>query len=163
MATELSESRDDLHIVAGGPARQDSVGNGLALVTTESVVVHDAARPFATADLVRKVISGLGEADAVVAAMPVDETIKRVDDNGGVVETVDRSSLWRAQTPAAFHTNLLKAAHERARSEGFTGTDESQLIERYGGSVSIVRGQRDNMKVTFPEDIALAQSMMDAR
>ena len=132
----------------------------MQLVDSEVVVVHDAARPFVTAELIKSVVEGLGDADACVAAVPVDETIKKVQEDA-VLETVDRSALWRAQTPAAFRTATLKAAHEQAHAENFVGTDESQLIERYGGSIRIVPGSRDNLKVTFPEDFAVAEAMFE--
>jgi 2-C-methyl-D-erythritol 4-phosphate cytidylyltransferase len=155
-----------IEIAEGGSTRQESVSNGLALVATEAVVVHDAARPFVTADLVRSIIDALGDADAVVAAVPVDETLKRThsDENSlSVEETVDRSRLWNAQTPAVFRTEKLRDAHRRARSEAFIGTDESQLIERYGGVVKLVSGTRANLKITFPEDFAVAEAMMRTR
>jgi 2-C-methyl-D-erythritol 4-phosphate cytidylyltransferase len=148
-------------VVAGGETRQHSVGNGLERVDTERVVVHDAARPLATAELVRSLIEELDDAEAVLAAVPVDETLKQVDD-GNVVQTVDRTTMWRSQTPAAFRTEALKDAHRRAAEEGFVGTDESQLVERYGGRVRVVRGSRANLKVTFPEDFALAEAMLTA-
>ncbi|HET7482601.1 MAG TPA: 2-C-methyl-D-erythritol 4-phosphate cytidylyltransferase [Actinomycetota bacterium] len=153
----------DVVVVRGGATRQVSVGNGLQEVDTEAVVVHDAARPFASSDLVRCVIDALDDAEAVLAAVPVDETLKRLDDDERVVETIDRSVLWRAQTPAAFRTSALRDAHRKAAAEGFTGTDESQLVERYGGTVRIVPGRRDNLKVTFPEDLRLAEAMVSLR
>ena len=165
-AGSLLTQNEGVVIAQGGPTRQDSVSNGLALVETGTVVVHDAARPFVTSELVRAVLAALGDADAVVAAVPVDETIKRAgveEDGFAVSETVDRSELWRAQTPAAFRTTALKEAHRRAYEESFTGTDESQLIERYGGIVRLVAGTRSNLKITFPEDFAVAEAMMKAR
>ena len=112
-----------------------------------------------TSDLIRSVLAAFDDTtDAVVAAVPVDETLKRVRETT-VVETIDRSALWRAQTPAAFRTKSLVSAHERAVSDAFVGTDESQLIERYGGAVKVVPGTRDNLKVTFPEDFAVAEAM----
>jgi len=159
-----SEASDDVVLTPGGVSRQDSVWNGLQLVTSEVVVVHDAARPVATSALVASVLSALdGETDAVVAAVPVDETLKRVTDGDIVTETVDRSLLWRAQTPAAFKTEVLRAAHERAHADGFTGTDESQLVERYGGAIKVVSGTRDNLKVTFPEDFSVVEAMLASR
>ena len=148
-------------VIAGGDARQDSVGNGLEHVITERVVVHDAARPMAGAELVRALIAELDSAEAVLAAVPVDETLKYVEE-GRVLQTVDRTKMWRSQTPAAFRTAALKEAHRRAAEEGFVGTDESQLVERYGGRVRVVRGSRANVKVTFPEDFALAEAMLKA-
>ena len=166
MARSLVPGDRSVEIVEGGPTRQDSVANGLAVVTSETVVVHDAARPFVTADLIRSVYEALVDADAVVAAVPVDETLKRAQLEGEelpVTETVDRSQLWRAQTPAAFRTESLKQAHDRARDDSFVGTDESQLIERYGGVVKLVPGTRANLKITFPEDFAVAEAMMRTR
>ena len=161
MQLARAEAPDDVELVAGGPERQHSVGNGLKVISNEVVVVHDAARPMVTPELVHSVLGALdGDTDAVVAAVPVDETLKRVQD-GAVLETIDRSTLWRAQTPAAFKTATLKHAHERANADGFVGTDESQLVERYGGSIKIVPGTRDNLKVTFPEDFAIAEAMIE--
>ncbi len=162
----MVEDASTVRVVPGGATRQESVGNGLDLVHTDTVVVHDAARPFVTADLIDRVLSALMDADAVVAAVPVDETLKRTrsaSDDLLVEQTVDRNRLWRAQTPAAFKMEKLKSAHEHAREEGFTGTDESQLIERYGGAVKVVTGSRSNLKITFPEDFALAEAMMKMR
>ena len=160
LARDLAPDVNGLRLVAGGPTRQASVANGLAVVDTDAVVVHDAARPFAGRELVADVIVALDDGDAAVAAVPVDETLKRVADDAVVVETIDRSVLWRAQTPAAFRMASLKEAHRRAEDENYTGTDESSLVERYGGVVRIVRGHRDNLKITFPEDLALAEAMI---
>ena len=162
MELARAEAPDDVDLVPGGPERQHSVGHALELVTNEVVVVHDAARPMVTPDLIRSVLAAMDDdVDAVLAAVPVDETLKRVDD-GTVIETVDRSSLWRSQTPAAFKTASLKDAHRRAGTDGFVGTDESQLIERYGGRIKVVPGTRDNLKVTFPEDFAVAEAMFES-
>jgi 2-C-methyl-D-erythritol 4-phosphate cytidylyltransferase len=148
-------------LTAGGPTRQDSIYNGLALVDQDVVVVQDAARPMVTSDLVLKVLGALGEFDAAVPGLPMDETLKRFDDNAQLVlETVDRSTIWRAQTPAAFRTDSLKDAHERAKSEGFIATDEAQLIERYGGKVTMVEGSRVNLKVTWPGDFEVAEALL---
>jgi 2-C-methyl-D-erythritol 4-phosphate cytidylyltransferase len=157
------DAPSDLVLTPGGATRQDSVWNGLQHVSTEAVVVHDAARPMVTSRLVKDVLDALDDAtDAVVAAMPVDETLKLVLDGTTVTETIDRSKLWRAQTPAAFKTRSLRAAHEKAHADGFVGTDESQLIERAGGSIKVVPGTRDNLKVTFAEDFAVAEAMLEA-
>jgi len=151
----------DIDLTAGGDTRQESVSNGLNLISAEAVVVHDAVRPMATAELIRKVVGALDDsADAVVAAVPVDETLKLVSDGERVAETVDRSLLWRAQTPAVFRTAALRRAHEKAIADGFVGTDESQLVERSGGTIKVVEGTRDNLKVTFPEDFAVIEAML---
>ncbi len=148
--------------VAGGPSRQESVGNALRLVTSERVVIHDAARPLADVALMARVLEALTDVDGVVPVIPMDETIKRV--TGSVaVETVDRTGLWRAQTPSAFNTEVLRKAHEQAARDGFIGTDEGQVVERYGGKVAVVLGSRMNIKLTYPEDIRLVGALLKER
>ncbi len=159
-AAELLADRSGTTIVPGGATRQESVGACLSAVDEGRVVVHDAVRPLAPPGLVASVLSGLAAgADAVVAATAVDETLKRVRE-GRVVETVDRTGLWSIQTPQAFATDRLKEAHERARRDGFVATDDAQLIERYGGRVTVVEARRTNMKITYPEDLLLAESLV---
>jgi 2-C-methyl-D-erythritol 4-phosphate cytidylyltransferase len=158
--SELLADRD-LRFAVGGETRQESIYNGLAFADEEVVVVQDAARPLVTSDLVHRIVDALGDFDAAVPGVPMDETLKRVDDSSQVViETVDRSSIWRAQTPAAFRTRTLKEAHERARSEGFVATDEAELIERYGGRVTMIEGSRVNLKVTWPGDFEVAEALL---
>ena len=120
------------------------------------MVVHDAARPFLTPALLQRVLDGLADHDGAIAAEPVEETLKAVDGDR-IVRTVDRSGLWRAQTPQAFRTDSLRRAHER--SPDVAATDDAQLIELAGGSVAVVRGDRRNVKITFEEDFALAESL----
>ncbi|MDQ3951395.1 MAG: 2-C-methyl-D-erythritol 4-phosphate cytidylyltransferase [Actinomycetota bacterium] len=151
----------DVRMVLGGDERQKSVRNGLELVDTPRVVVHDAARPFATVALVRDVVDALEGAHGAAAAVAVADTLKEVRD-GRVIRTVERSSLWVVQTPQAFVTDSLKSVHDKARVDGFVGTDDAQLVERYGGVVRIVEGSRDNIKVTYPEDWRVAEAMVAA-
>lgn len=158
-ARVLFGGRPDLVFAVGGETRQDSVASGLDEISSDLVVVHDGARPFASADLVRSVIQAVGDNDGAIAAMPSDETLKRVED-GSIVETVDRSHLWRAHTPQVFKTDVLRSAHEQARSERFIGTDDASLLERYGGAVSVVASPRSNIKLTYPEDFALAEAIL---
>lgn len=149
-------------LVPGAEVRQRSVRAGLAHVHSDLVVVHDAARPFVSPELVVRVMAAVTEAEGAIAAVPVDETIKRVEDSR-VTETVDRARLWRAQTPQAFRTEALRTAHERAESEGHLATDDAELVERYGGTIAIVDGSRSNLKITFPEDLELAEAIAEAR
>jgi 2-C-methyl-D-erythritol 4-phosphate cytidylyltransferase len=146
----------------GGPTRQESVGNALQHVASERVVIHDAARPLAELSLLHSVLAALQDVDGVIPVVPADETIKRVTE-GRSVATVDRNGLWRAQTPSAFITDALRKAHDRAREDGFIGTDEAQLVERYGGRVAVVGGSRMNIKVTYPEDVQLVEMIMGSR
>jgi 2-C-methyl-D-erythritol 4-phosphate cytidylyltransferase len=145
----------EIEVVAGGETRQMSVANGLERVSTDTVVVHDAARPFATSQLVRRVTGALGSADGAIAALPLDETVKEVDGEV-IVKTLDRRNLWRAQTPQTFRTSVLRQAHDRALSEGFEATDDAQLVERCGGKIIVVEGERLNLKLTHPDDLETA-------
>jgi 2-C-methyl-D-erythritol 4-phosphate cytidylyltransferase len=147
-------------VVAGGSTRQASVAAATHHVSTNRVLVHDAARPLIRADLVGRVMDALGDADAVIPALPMEETLKTVTSDR-VVGTVLRSGLWRAQTPQGFDSETLKRAHEKALDEGFEVTDDAQLVERYGGKVVIVWGDRRNLKITYPEDFDLAETLLE--
>jgi 2-C-methyl-D-erythritol 4-phosphate cytidylyltransferase / 2-C-methyl-D-erythritol 2,4-cyclodiphosphate synthase len=143
---------------AGGARRQDSVRLGLAQVPQNcaQVLVHDAARPFATAALARRVLEALDAgAVAVVPGLAVTDTIKRVDNNDVVVDTPERSHLRAVQTPQGFACRTLLAAHARAEAEGWEVTDDAGLMERAGHLVRIVPGEEANMKITTPGDLEL--------
>lgn len=154
--------REEALVVEGGATRQASVFAALARVDADVVVVHDAVRPFATADLTRRVVAALSHADAAVPAVPLDETVKVINDDV-VVRTIDRSGLYRVQTPQAFRTRPLRAAHERARDDDVDVTDDAELFETYGGRVAVVAGMRANIKITFAEDHALAEAIARGR
>lgn len=148
-------------LASGGATRRDSIRNGLMLVESQRVVVHDSARPFATVEMVAGVLERLTDFDGAICAMPVTETLKRAE--GDVVfDTVDRARLYRAQTPQAFRTKLLKHAHQVALDEGFDPTDDAQLIERCGGRIGLVQGSASNIKITYSEDFDLAEAMARA-
>ena len=148
-------------VVLGGASRQASVENSLSIVLSdlsplpEAVVVHDVARPLATSALFDRVLAALESADGVVPAVPVVDTIKRVDD-GAVTETLRRSSLVAVQTPQAFRTEALERAHAAARREGVEATDDAALLERIGARVVVVDGDPLNIKITRPGDLRLA-------
>lgn len=160
-------ARDDPGIpwraVPGGPLRQDSVRLGLAAVpvAVRHVLVHDAARPFLTAALVRRVCAGLAEGcPAVIPGLPVKDTIKQVDAAAPelVVRTPARECLRAVQTPQGFDAALLRAAHARARAGGEQATDDAVLMEAMGLPVRIIPGEADNVKITTPEDLALLRA-----
>lgn len=142
--------------IAGGPRRRDSVGSGLAAVPAdvELVLVHDAARPLATAELVARVIERLrtGDVAGVVPAVPLRDTIKQTQQDA-VVVTVDRSALVAVQTPQGFVASVLRRAHEAGDDDV---TDDAMLLEAIGERVVTVPGEPGNLKVTFPEDLELA-------
>jgi 2-C-methyl-D-erythritol 4-phosphate cytidylyltransferase len=147
-----------VQVVTGGAERQESVWLGLQAVPDDAavVVVHDAVRPFITRALVDRVIAAARSGGGAICALPIAETVKRVRD--AVVEaTVDRSALWAVQTPQAFRAALLREAHEKARRDGFLGTDESMLVERLGHPVAVVPGLAENVKITTPGDLSRAR------
>jgi 2-C-methyl-D-erythritol 4-phosphate cytidylyltransferase / 2-C-methyl-D-erythritol 2,4-cyclodiphosphate synthase len=147
-------------VVEGGADRQASVRRALeALPPGPGVVlVHDGVRPFLSASLVRDVVAAAVRDGGAVAAVPVDETIKS-GHKGWVETTLDRSGLFRIQTPQAFRRTLLEEAHRAAEREGFRGTDDAALVERMGHRVRLVPGTATNLKVTLPEDLALAEAL----
>jgi 2-C-methyl-D-erythritol 4-phosphate cytidylyltransferase len=148
--------------VAGGRERQDSVAAGLRALPdeVEYVVIHDGARPFATTALVDRVLAEARRHGAALAAIPVQDTVKRVSADLFLAGTVDRRSLWLAQTPQAFSVGLLREAHARARAAGLEATDDAALVEALGHPVRVVPGSRLNFKITTREDLALARSLV---
>ncbi|MDT7870985.1 MAG: 2-C-methyl-D-erythritol 4-phosphate cytidylyltransferase [Thermocrinis sp.] len=144
--------------VAGGKERQDSVLEGILEAEGDIVIVHDCARPFASRELFLKV-SELGDFEGKICALPVRDTLKQVSE-GMVIRTIDRTGLWHSQTPQAFLRKVLLECHFRARSEGFFATDDAMLLERYGYRVGVVMGEPTNIKITYPEDLALAQRLL---
>jgi 2-C-methyl-D-erythritol 4-phosphate cytidylyltransferase/2-C-methyl-D-erythritol 2,4-cyclodiphosphate synthase len=153
------EGFPEVVLVPGAYTRQGSVRAGLELVDSETVVVHDAARPFAPPALFHAVVEALTDADGAVPGASVDETLKRVHD-GIVIETIERASLYAIQTPQAFRTAALKEAHLRAHQEGFEGTDDAQLLERLGYRIALVKGTAANPKLTHPADFELAEALL---
>ncbi|GAB7080417.1 2-C-methyl-D-erythritol 4-phosphate cytidylyltransferase [Megalodesulfovibrio paquesii] len=157
-------------LVAGGVRRQDSVRHGLAALPEDcdQVLVHDSARPFASAALVRRLLEalrpggqlGLG-VQAVIPGLPVTDTIKTVEADT-VLHTLDRATLRAVQTPQAFALPLLREAHARAQAEGWEATDDASLIERLGQPVCLVPGEETNVKITTPRDLALLQPAQQA-
>ncbi len=152
------------HIVAGGARRQDSVRLGMVAIPGQPdvVVVHDGARPFIEKDIVEKVIQEAGNVGASVVAVPVQDTLKRVDATGLIQETLNREEIWQIQTPQAFQYNLLVEAHRLAQEEQWTVTDDAALLERMGHPVSVVKGSAWNVKMTTPQDLWLGEAIVNA-
>jgi 2-C-methyl-D-erythritol 4-phosphate cytidylyltransferase len=145
--------------IVGGAARSESVRNALAAAPdADIVVVHDAARPFASVDLFQACIDAIeAGADAAIAATPVTDTIKEADPDGRVTRTLDRSQLWSIQTPQAFRAEILRRALE---GDVAGATDDAMLVEALGGDVRIVEAPASNFKITWPEDLARAESLL---
>jgi 2-C-methyl-D-erythritol 4-phosphate cytidylyltransferase len=153
--------------VEGGAVRSSSVQRALAAAGEgETVLVHDAARPLLTAELARDVIAALRRdegAAAAIAAAPVTDTIKRVDDAGAVVQTLERRSLWAVQTPQVFRRAALEHALDVPAEVLAEATDDAWLIERAGGKVIVVGVEADNLKVTTPLDLEIAERLLRQR
>ncbi len=152
---------DRLLVSVGGRARGDSVWNGIEDLEpeVEIVVVHDAARPLVTDATIDAVIRQARLGTGAVAALPVVDTLKEVDEHGRIVRTVARDALWRAQTPQAFPRDMLERAHLEARRAGISATDDAALCERLGFEVVVVRGSERALKVTEEGDFARADAI----
>ncbi len=150
--------------VAGGAERQDSVRAGVAALPRDAhlVAVHDAARALVRPEAVSRVVAVAERDGAAILAVPVRDTIKRASD-GRIVETPPRDACWAAQTPQVFRTELLREALDKAAAESHLGTDDAELVERLGVSVQIVEGDPDNVKLTHPEDLVLAEHVLALR
>ncbi|MCL4078508.1 2-C-methyl-D-erythritol 4-phosphate cytidylyltransferase [Coriobacteriia bacterium Es71-Z0120] len=166
VAALLAREPKVVRVVAGGATRQESVMRGLDALPAgvDVVVVHDGARPLLAADTVDAVLDALDEgSDAVIVGHPSYDTVKSVGPDGIVERTEDRERLWLVQTPQVFRAQTLRTALEGAARTGVTGTDDAALVEASGGRVRVVRGSRDNVKVTVPEDLVLAEAVLRAR
>jgi 2-C-methyl-D-erythritol 4-phosphate cytidylyltransferase len=159
------EMKKRVIVIAGGPERQDSVYEGLkaAMPHPEIVLIHDGVRPLVSVEEIRGCIALAKRTGACILAVPVHDTLKNASTSGTILSTLDRRSIWIAQTPQAFRFTDILDAHERARQEGFVGTDDASLMERLGKPVGIVMGDRFNIKVTTPEDLLLAEAILQIR
>ena len=151
-------------VTAGGSERQYSVWNGIQAIADASdddiILVHDAARPLVSVEVIRETIRSAREHGGAIAAVPAKNTIKICDDRQQVVQTPDRSTLWEIQTPQGFRRDILVRANERAVEDGFLGTDDASLVERCGYPVYIVNSDYRNIKITTPEDIVVAKAFL---
>jgi 2-C-methyl-D-erythritol 4-phosphate cytidylyltransferase len=153
--------------VEGGASRSESVRSALEVSEPAGpVLVHDAARPLLTIAIARRVLAALeddADADAAIAAARVTDTVKRLGEDGGVAETLDRSSLWAVQTPQVFHRGALERALAAPAEVLARATDDAWLIERGGGRVVVAEVAEENLKVTTPGDLRRAQELLAAR
>ena len=153
-------------VIVGGEERQDSVYNGLKRVAKDCdiVLIHDGARPFLTEDLITRSIEGAEKHKAAVVAVPCIDTIKFAHkEKDMAIETLDREYLWMAQTPQTFRYEIIMKAYEKAEEENFRGTDDASLVERMNQPVKIVRGSYNNIKITTPQDLILAEAILKKR
>jgi len=156
--------KGNIRLVDGGAQRQDSVQAGLKAVSASSefVMVHDAARPFVTKELIDIVLAAAKLSDAAVCGAPCSDTLKEVGEDGLVLRTPDRSKLWTVQTPQIFRTKLLRDCYTAALKTGATFTDDTAVVESQGHPVRIVLYHGVNMKVTTPSDWSLAEALLRA-
>lgn len=154
-----------ISLVAGGPARTDSVRLGLASVPehVELVVVHDGARPLVTGRMISQVLERAGPEFGAVAGRPVSDSLKEADAEGHIERSLSRERLWWAETPQVFPRALLVEAHRRAEAEGFSASDCAGLCERYGVASVLVEISEPNPKVTNPDDMRLIEAWLRAR
>ncbi|WP_319525068.1 2-C-methyl-D-erythritol 4-phosphate cytidylyltransferase [uncultured Desulfosarcina sp.] len=152
----------DVRLAVGGEDRQASVRNGLeeAGPSEGVVMIHDGVRPFVRAGLIRVCIAGAKATGACVPVIAATDTVKQVDDSGFIVCTLDRDIIRLAQTPQVFGTGLIRQAHQRALVNGFAATDDASVAEFAGERVHTVPGDPDNIKITHPQDLAIAGAIL---
>lgn len=158
------ESAVGLMVVVGGSTRQESVAKALTAVPADAefVLVHDGARPLIPAEVVRAVVAKARETGAAIVASRMKPTLKRVDQAGVILETVDREDIWGAETPQVFRAELFREAHRVARETAYVGTDDSDLVEHLGVAVSVVAGSDRNLKLTTPGDVEIVRGLYRA-
>ena len=151
--------------IQGGSTRQESVLRGLAGLpaAAEQVLIHDGARCLAEPALFNRCAKALATGQALIAATPVTDTIKRVDGDGVITETPDRSELWAAQTPQGFQVDQLRLGHAQAEAMGWAVTDDASLYERLGWPVQVLDAGPSNIKVTTPFDLTVAEAVLALR
>jgi 2-C-methyl-D-erythritol 4-phosphate cytidylyltransferase len=149
--------------VPGGETRQDSVYWGVRELKnrgSDFVFIHDGVRPLVDEKILERCVEGVVKFDAVCCALPCVDTVKFSLDGEIISETLNRQNIWRAQTPQVFRISLIWEALERAKEDGFQGTDDSSLVERLGQPVHLVLGSEDNLKITTPQDLILAEELL---
>ncbi len=152
-------------LLAGGKERQDSVHRGLKETSARSklIVIHDGARPLVTKAMIEASLDAASTCGAAVVAIPLADTLKKVESDHLIKKTLKRDGLWLAQTPQAFRRKIVLKAYEAAIRDGFYGTDDAALVERAGFEVRVVPGAITNLKVTTPEDLRLAELYLKER
>jgi 2-C-methyl-D-erythritol 4-phosphate cytidylyltransferase len=154
-----------IELISGGSTRQESVYNGLQALPShaERVLIHDGARCLATPNLLNACSEAIIDCFGLIAAVPVKDTIKVVNDNGVIKNTPDRQQLWAAQTPQGFDVKLLKQCHDEGIHQGWEVTDDAALFEKCGIEVRIVPGEETNLKITTHQDLAMAEFILSSR
>jgi len=152
-------------LVVGGKERQDSVANGLKKMEKDAsiVLVHDGVRPFVTPEMIKESVDHARKGECVAVGVPIKDTIKEVDDKKIVCRTLERNRLWAIQTPQVFPLKVIKHAYEESYRHKVYCTDDATLVELAGGKVHVIMGSYDNIKITTPEDLTLAEEILKRR
>lgn len=166
MSSEELQLPSDVRIryLTGGAERFDSIQKALELVdSADLIAVHDAARPFADKEDIRAVFDKSIENGAAILAVPASDTLKVVNDDDLISHTADRTKIWQALTPQVFRKDVLSKSYKKAMEDNFIGTDDASLVERIGHPVSIVLGKRTNIKITYPDDVQIAEYLLQRK
>jgi 2-C-methyl-D-erythritol 4-phosphate cytidylyltransferase len=150
-------------VIEGGSERQYSIYNALQEIdkSVDLIAIHDAVRPFVSVESVARCLDQANLSGAAILGVPVKDTIKKVDTNGRIIETPERGALWQAQTPQIFRRDIIINAFDKALKEKYLGTDDASLVEYFGGDVTVVKGERQNFKITYPLDLRLAELLIN--
>jgi len=146
-------------LVDGGETRQDSIYNGLKALDkdTDIVVIHDGARPLVEATTIRDSIEKAQEYGAAIAVIPIKDTVKKSENNFFIDKTLNREEIWRAQTPQTFKYDIILPAYHQAYKDKYLATDDAVIVERYGHKVKLIIGSEENIKITTPFDVIVAE------
>ncbi len=160
---DISELIKVTKLIKGGQERQHSVYNGLQEISdkAELVAIHDGARPLVYPIHIQEVLEAALDTGGAALGVPLKDTVKRIDDQNNIIETVDRNTLWAVQTPQAFKVDLIRQAHKDAMHDNIQVTDDCMLVERMGVAIKMVQGSYDNIKITTPEDMYLARAIIE--
>lgn len=162
MSDSFSKGADFFKVVKGGAERQYSIYNALEYVSGQAhlVAVHDAVRPFIREELIVECCEVAEKVGGAVLGVPAKDTIKQVDNEQMITSTPNRVFLWQAQTPQIFRKELLVKAYQLALEDEYIGTDDASLVERIGGKIQMVEGDRENLKITYPVDLKIAELIL---
>ncbi len=161
---ELCKNFKDIKVIAGGKTRQESVYNGLCEVReADIVVIHDGARALITCDVIENAIEDAKKYGASAVGVSSKDTLKSVDENGFIIKTLDRETTYQIQTPQVFKREGIIKAHEMAIEDSFLGTDDCSLYEKYIGKIKVTKGSYDNIKLTTPDDMIIAENILKKR
>jgi 2-C-methyl-D-erythritol 4-phosphate cytidylyltransferase len=162
ICNSIPNQKIQFKVILGGSERQFSIQNGLDHIKHDVtlVAVHDAVRPFISAELIMRTAHEASKFGGAIVGVPAKDTIKKVNSSLSILNTPNRKELWQAQTPQIFRKSILIQAYKSAIENKFVGTDDASLVERVGGEVKLVEGDRENLKITYPVDLKIAEMIL---